>query len=319
MTCLSNCKLFKMRNFFIKLSTSASARRFVTHFGPARRMARRFVAGETLDEAVAVVKDLNRRGLKAIINEVGESVTTQAEAGAAAATFHTILRRIDAEGLDADISLKPSHVGLTFGSDFFYENVADIVQTARQYHNMVEIDMEGSPDVDATLAVYHRLLDTFGGGVRLAVQSYLYRTPADVQAIIAQGGAIRLVKGAYQEPPEIAYQGKTEINAASKRVMELFFSPEARANNAYLILGSHDPELIEWLIRETKARGISPTQFEFQMLLGIRRDEQQRLADLGYQVRIYVPYGSAWYPYFMRRLAERPANVLFMGRAMLGK
>jgi proline dehydrogenase len=308
-----------LRSFFIKLSASDSARRFVTHFGPARRAARRFVAGETLDEAVAVVKELNRRGLKAILNEVGESVTTQAEVSQAAATFHEILRRIDAEGLDADISLKPSHVGLAFGPDFCYEIIAAIVETARQYRNMVEIDMEGSPDVDATLGVYHRLLDTFGGGVRLAIQSYLYRTPADVQRIIERGGAIRLVKGAYQEPPEIAYQGKKEINGASIRVMELFFTPEARAKRAYLILGSHDPQLIEWLVRETQARGIDPHEFEIQMLLGIRRDEQQRLADLGYQVRVYVPFGSAWYPYFMRRLAERPANVFFISRAMLGK
>ncbi len=308
-----------LRNFFIKLSASDSARRLVTHFGPARRAARRFVAGETLDEAVAVVKDLNRRGLKAILNEVGESVTTQAEVSQAARTFHEILRRIDAEGLEADVSLKPSHVGLAFGPDFCYETIADIVETAQRYHNLVEIDMEGSPDVGATLGVYHRLLDTFGGGVRLAIQSYLYRTPADVETIIAHGGAIRLVKGAYQEPPEIAYQSKTEINQASMRAIELFFTPEARAKGAYFILGSHDPALIEWLIRETQARGISPTEFEFQMLLGIRRDEQQHLADLGYQVRVYVPFGSAWYPYFMRRLAERPANVLFMARAMLGK
>lgn len=310
-----------LRSFFIGLSASESARRFVTGFGPARRAARRFVAGETLDEAVAVVKELNRRGLKAILNEVGESVTTEAEANQAAAVFHDLLRRIDAEGLDADVSLKPSHVGLAFGADFCYENIADIVQTARQYHNIVEIDMEGSPDVDTTLAVYHRLLDTFGPvrSVRLAIQAYLYRTPADVQRIVERGGSIRLVKGAYKEPPEIAYQSKDDINRASMQIMELFLTPEARAKSAYLILGSHDPQLIEWLVRETKARGISPSEFEFQMLLGIRRDEQQRLADLGYQVRIYVPFGSAWYPYFMRRLAERPANVLFMGRAMLGK
>ena len=140
-----------------------------------------------------------------------------------------------------------------------------------------------------------------------------------MQRIIEHGGAIRLVKGAYKEPAEIAYQGKKEINEASIRVMELFFTPAARAKKAYLILGSHDPVLIEWLLREAQARGISPREFEVQMLLGIRRDEQQRLADLGYQVRVYVPFGSAWYPYFMRRLAERPANVLFMGRAMLGK
>lgn len=307
------------RNFFIKLSASNSARRFVTHFGPARSTARRFVAGETLDEAVAVVKELNRRGIKAIINEVGESVTTQAEASQAAAVFHEILRRIDTEGLDADISLKPSHVGMNFGADFCYENIADVVQTAQRYRNLVEMDMEGSPDVDATLAVYHRLLDTFGGGVRLAIQSYLYRTPADLQRLIERGGGARLVKGAYRESAEIAYQGKEEINQASIRAMELFLTPEARAKGAYLILGSHDPELIEWLIQTAQARGIGQHEFEFQMLLGVRRDEQQRLADLGYKVRVYVPFGSAWYPYFMRRLAERPANVMFMARAMLGK
>jgi proline dehydrogenase len=308
-----------LRNIFIKLSTSASARRFVTHFGPARRTARRFVAGETLDEAVAVVKELNRRRIKAIINEVGESVTTQAEAGQAAAVYHDILARIEAEGLDADVSLKPSHVGLTFGADFCYENIANVVRSAQRYRNTVEIDMEGSPDVDTTLNVYYRLLDTFGNRVRLAIQSYLFRTPADVQRIIERGGAIRLVKGAYQEAPEIAYQDKDEINQASIRVMEQFLAPEARATGAFLCLGSHDPQLIEWLTQAAQTRQINPTEFEFQMLLGVRRDEQQRLADQGYRVRVYVPYGSAWYPYFMRRLAERPANVLFMARAMLGK
>ena len=243
-----------LRNFFIKLSASDSARRFVTHFGPARRMARRFVAGETLDEAVAVVKDLNARGIKAMLNEVGESVTTQAEASQSAVIFHKILERIDTEGLDANISVKPSHVGMTFGPDFCYENIADIVQIAQRYHNTVEIDMEASPDVDATLDVYRRLLDTFGGGIRLAIQAYLHRTPADAQSIIARGGSIRLVKGAYQEPPEIAYQSKREINQASIKLMELFLTPEARANGANLALGSHDPELINWLVREAGAR-----------------------------------------------------------------
>ncbi len=308
-----------LRSFFLKLSDSDSMRRLVTHFGPARLMARRFVAGETLDEAVAVVKDLNARGVKAILNEVGESVSSQAEASRAAEVCCELLRRIEAEGLDSDISLKPSHVGMTFGADFFYENVADIVQAAQSYHNLVEIDMEDNSDVEATLEVYHRLLDTFGGGIRLAIQSYLYRTPADVQRIIERGGCIRLVKGAYDEAPEIAYQAKKEINRASIELMELFLSPQAREKGAYLILGSHDPELIEWLIQQAKAKGIDKDQFEFQMLQGVRRDEQQRLADLGYQMRVYVPYGRAWYPYFMRRLAERPANVLFILRAFFGK
>ena len=308
-----------LRNLFIGLSTSRSARSFVTHFGPARRVARRFVAGETLDEAVTVVKDLNARGIKAILNEVGESVTTQAEASRAAKLYHQLLQRIDSEGLDSTISLKPSHVGMTFGEGFCYENIADIVQVAQSYGNIVEIDIEGSADTQATLNIYHRLLDTFDGRVRLAIQAYLHRTPADVQRIIERGGSIRLVKGAYQEPPDIAIQDKREINRASVDLIKTMFAPYAVANGAYLALGSHDPVLINAILQEAEAQGIQKDQFEFQMLLGVRRDEQQRLADLGYQVRIYVPYGNAWYPYFMRRLAERPANVLFIGRALLGK
>jgi proline dehydrogenase len=308
-----------LRNFLLKLSASDSLRRMVTHFGPARRVARRFVAGETLDEAVAVVRNLNQRGIKAILNEVGEAVTSQDEAKQAAQDIQMLLHRIDAEKLDSTVSLKPSHVGMTFGPGCFYENVADIVQTAQQLGITVEIDMEHSSDVDNTLAIYHRLLDVFGGGIRLAIQSYLHRTPADLQRMIERGGGVRLVKGAYNEPDDIALQGKEEIRQAAKTQMAEFFTPQACDSGAYLALGSHDPVLIEWLIRQAKRHGLHQKQFEIQMLLGIRRAEQQRLADLGYQVRVYVPYGVAWYPYFMRRLAERPANVLFILRAMIGE
>jgi len=308
-----------LRSFFVGLSTNRSARNFVTHFGPARRAARRFIAGETLDEAVAVVRALNAQGIKGLMNEVGESITTRAEAAQAAENFKTLLRRIAAEGLDSTISLKPSHVGMTFGADFCYENIAGIVQAARELGNTVEMDMEESRDVDATLQVYHRLLDTFGGGVRLAIQAYLFRTPADVERIIERGGGVRLVKGAYREPPDIAHQDKKAINQAMIRVMEMLLSPRAREKGAFLALGSHDPRLIEWLIHETERRGIGKEAFEFQMLQGVRRDEQLRLARAGYRIRVYVPYGVAWYPYFMRRLAERPANVLFLARAVFGK
>ncbi len=308
-----------LRKFFIKLSESSSARSFVTHFGPANRMARRFVAGETMDQAVAVVRELNGRGIKGLLNEVGESVTTHEEANQAGRVFHNLLHRIHAEKLDSTVSLKPSHVGMTFGPDFCYENIAGIVAVAQELDNVVEIDIEASPDVPATLDIYHRLLDTFGGGVRLAIQAYLHRSPADVQAILERGGSIRLVKGAYDEPPEIAIQDKQAINQASIELMKPFLTPEARQKGAYLALGSHDPALIDWLVRAAKAQGVGKDAFEFQMLLGVRRDEQQRLADLGYKVRVYVPYGTAWYPYFMRRLAERPANVLFIARAMVGK
>lgn len=308
-----------LRNFFIALSVNDTVRRLTTHFGPARRLARRFVAGETLDEAIAVVQQLNAQGIKALLNEVGESVNSAAEASEAARVFHDILTRIHQEKVEATISLKPSHVGLTFGRDFCYENIANIVQLAHHWGILVEIDMEGSADVDDTLFIYHRLLDTFGGGVRLALQAYLHRTLTDLKPIIERGGNVRLVKGAYQEPAELAYQGREAIRNACKTAIRQFFSREAREKGAYLALGSHDPDLIEWLIQETQTLGLATDQFEFQMLQGVRRDEQQRLADLGYQVRVYVPFGAAWYPYFMRRLAERPANIFFMARAILGK
>jgi proline dehydrogenase len=310
-----------LRSLFIQLSVNDTARRFVTNFGLARRMARRFVAGETVDEAIVVAKGLNRRGIKAVLNHVGESVVSPAEASQAAQEFQVLLRRIAAEKLEATISVKPSHLGLSFGRDFCYKNIANLVQTARQYDQLVEIDMEGSADVEDTLYIYRQLLKTFGGGARQAVQSYLYRTPADIGHLVEQGLApnIRLVKGAYQEPPEIAYQDKEKINQATLEIMEMCLTPEALERGAYLALGSHDPVLIEALIRETEVRGIAKSRFEFQMLLGVRRDEQERLARLGYQVRVYVPYGPAWYPYFMRRLAERPANVLFIVRALFGR
>jgi proline dehydrogenase len=310
-----------LRNLLIKLSTSDLARQVVTHFGPARRTARRFVAGETLDEAVAVVKRLNAQGLSAALNHVGESINSQAEAAQAVEDFRRLLDRIAAEGLISSISVKPSHLGLAFGADLCYENIADIVQTAQHHGLTVEIDMEGSADVEATLTIYRRLLQTFNNGIRQAMQAYLYRTPADLEQLFEQGLVpnIRLVKGAYKEPPELAYQNKQEINQAVLRLMEMCLSPQAQARGAYLALGSHDPFLIKNLCRAVEARGIEKDKFEFQMLLGVRRDEQQRLAGQGYQVRVYVPYGNAWYPYFMRRLAERPANLFFILRAFFAR
>jgi len=220
------------RNFLLALSTNQKAQGVATHFGPARKMARRFIAGETLDEAVAVVKELNRRGIHGLMNEVGESIASKAEATQAAAEIETLLYRIAAEKLDSHVSLKPSHVGMTFGPDFCYETVAKIVKTARQLDNTVEMDIEESSDV----------------------------------------GSIRLVKGAYNEPPDIAIQDKKAINQAMKEIMASFLGPEAQEKGAYLALGSHDPELIDWLLRETEARGIGKDKFEIQMLQGIRRE-----------------------------------------------
>lgn len=309
-----------LRKFFIGLSTNTLARKIVTHFPPARWASRRFIAGETLDEAVKVVRELNALGVKALLNEVGESITSQAEAREAAEAIKALLARINAENLDSSVSIKPSHLGMTFGPEFFYELTAEVVTAAQKFGNTVEIDIEESHDVDNTLAVYHRLLDEFGPtSVHLAIQAYLFRTPADVKRIVERGAGIRLVKGAYSESAAIAYQKKEEINQAMKDIMATVLSPEYLQKGAYLALGSHDPALIAWLIQEADKRGIAKDCFEFQMLQGVRRDEQVRLASLGYKMRVYVPFGVAWYPYFMRRLAERPANVFFIARAAVGK
>lgn len=306
-----------LRKFIIKLSESAAARQIMTHYEPARRTARRFVAGETLDEAIAVVKDLNAQGIKGLINEVGESVTTKEETFQASEVFFKILNRIHAEGLDSTISLKPSHMGMGFGPDFCYDNIAEIVKVALKLDNTVEIDIEASSELPATLLVYHRLLDNFGGGIRLAIQAYLHRSLSDATAIFERGGGIRLVKGAYNESSMIAYKNKARIRRAAVEVMQAYLRSENRSKGAYLAFGSHDPHLIEWLVGETQKLGIPKDQFEFQMLLGIRRDEQRHLANLGYRTRVYVPYGTAWYPYFMRRMAERPANVWFFANSLL--
>ncbi len=308
-----------LRTIFIGLSTNKPAQNLTVHFAPARKMARRFIAGETLDDAVRVVRELNKKGIKGLMNEVGEAITSREEATEAAQVFKATLHRISDEGLDASISMKPSHVGLGFGEDFFYDTVADIAETARTLGNTIEMDIEGSPDVDTTLAGFHRLLDNYGElRPKLAIQGYLHRTPADVQKIIDHGGSIRLIKGAYNEPPEIAIQDHQAINEAMIKVMEMMLAPTAREKGALLALGSHDPALIEWLIKYAETHNIAKDAFEIQMLQGIRRDEQIRLAQAGYTVRIYVPFGAEWYPYFMRRLAERPSNVLFMARAMFG-
>jgi proline dehydrogenase len=187
------------------------------------------------------------------------------------------------------------------------------VKVARGYDVTLEIDIEGSPDVPATIELYHRLLDTFGSGsIHQALQAYLHRNLSDSTAIFERGGGIRLVKGAYDESPAIAYKDKEKIREECIKVMQVFLRPENIARGAYLALGSHDPYLIEWLVAETKKLEIPKEQFEVQMLLGIRRDEQQNLADQGIRSRVYVPYGTAWYPYFMRRMAERPANLWFI-------
>jgi proline dehydrogenase len=307
-----------LRHILITLSRSEAVRRFVTHFGPARRTARRFIAGETLDEAIVVVRDLNNWGILAALDHLGENVATREDAHRAAREYQELLQRIADEKVRSTISVKLTHVGLDFGEDFCCELMQEIAQSAASLGNTVEIDIEGSEYTQSTLNVFHCLLDEHRN-LRLALQAYLFRSEEDLRGLIERGSSVRLCKGAYDESPSIAWKEKAEVDASFARLMDLMLSEKAIGNGFYPTLATHDHALLLRAEREVARRGIEKDRFEFQMLHGVRRDWQKRLAADGYRLRIYVPYGSQWYPYFMRRLAERPANVLFIARAFLGK
>ena len=307
-----------LRSLFLTLSRSDRLRHWMVHFGPARRMARRFIAGETLDEAVAVARQLQAQGILTALDHLGENVATPKDAERAVCEYQALLQRIAAEGLPATISVKLTHNGLDFGEEFCCARLRSIAQTAQSLGNTVEVDIEGSAYTQATLAVFHCLLDDYQN-LRLALQAYLFRTEADLKRLIERGSSARLCKGAYDESPTIAWKEKADVDASYARLMDLALGEQAQATGFYPALGTHDHNLIMRAELEAARRGIARDRFEFQMLHGIRRDWQQRLARDGYRVRVYVPYGTQWYPYFMRRLAERPANVLFMARAFVGK
>ncbi|MCS7259630.1 MAG: proline dehydrogenase family protein [Anaerolineae bacterium] len=305
-----------MRPVLIALSQSTRARRLMTHYGPVRKLARRFIAGETLDEAIAVVKGLNQSGIQATLNQLGENVVSPQDVRCAAEEYQRLVQRIAQETLQSSISVKPTHLGLDLGEDFCYSQLRTIVRTAWQFDLTVEVDMEGSAYTQATLNIVHRLLDDYRN-VRVALQAYLYRTQEDLKRLIMRGGSVRLCKGAYDEPSTIAWRRKEDVDASYACLMLMMLSEQALQNGFYPALATHDHNLILLAEREAIRRNIAKNQFEFQMLYGVRRDWQRRLARDGYRVRVYVPYGTQWYPYFMRRLAERPANVLFITRALI--
>lgn len=307
-----------LRTTLITLSRSERARRLILGWAPARRMSRRFIAGETLDEAIAVVRSLNQRNILATLDHLGENVADQADAQRAVQEYQHLLQRIAAEKVQSTISVKPTHIGLDFGQEFCYQQARAIVRTAHELGLTVEIDMEGSAYTEATLAIFHKLLDDFRN-MRVALQAYLFRAEADLKKLIERGSSVRLCKGAYDEPGSLAWKKRAEVSASYTRLMKLALGPEARQAGFYPALATHDHELILLAEQLVASQGIGKDEFEFQMLHGVRRDWQQRLATDGYRVRIYVPYGTQWYPYFMRRLAERPANVLFMARAWVGR
>jgi proline dehydrogenase len=301
-----------LRTLLLYLSRARWARRLVVGFGPAWAMASRFIAGETSDEAIAVTRRLNEEGLLVTLDFLGESVTDAREAVAARDQIADLLDRIHAAGVRGNVSLKLSQLGLNIDENLALENLRIILQRARQTDNRVRVDMEESSVVDITLDIYRTLRDKEGfANVGVVIQSYLYRSDEDIRRLVEEGAWVRLVKGAYKEPSDIAYPRKADVDAAYLRHAEMLLSPQAMENGVYPAFATHDDRLIRAIVDYARRHQLDSDEFEFQMLYGVRRDLQRELAADGWVVRVYVPYGVAWYPYFMRRLAERPANVWF--------
>ena len=301
-----------LRHTLLTLSQSRTARRLVTQSRVFRPAVRRFIAGDTLDEALPVVAALNARGLLATLDVLGEATVTEADARAAARAYADVLAAIAESGLQTNVSLKLSQLGLDIALDLAAELLGDTARRAAEPGNFVRVDIEDSTRLPATLQVFDRVWEGARHNVGIALQAYLYRTPNDVERFIARGVNIRLCKGAYDEPPAVAFPHKADVDRQFAHLTERLLT-----GGTYAAIATHDESLIAHAKAVAAAQAIPPTRFEFQMLHGIRRDLQEALAQQGYRVRIYVPFGLHWYPYFMRRLAERPANVLFLARNLI--
>lgn len=307
-----------MRTALISLSRNRALQDAIVKVPIARSMARRFVPGETLEQGIAAVLDLNDRGMLATLDHLGENVASEADATAAANDYLLALEALKAAGAKCNVSVKLTQMGLNLCDDFCYENFRRIVRRAADLDNFVRVDMEGSPLTERTLAVYRRLRREFDN-VGIVIQAYLHRSQADVEALIAEGiGHFRLCKGAYDEPATIAYRERPRVTQALNELIRTCLTPESLARGAYCAVASHDEEVVNFARAYAYQHDVPSTAYEFQMLYGIRRELQNSLLERGYRVRIYVPYGTFWYPYYMRRLAERPANLFFFLRALAG-
>jgi proline dehydrogenase len=302
-----------LRSLLLYLSEREGPKNVLTSVAAGRRLADRFIAGEKLDDAVRTVRQLNAEGFEVTLDHLGESVSDQATAEEACRVYIGLLDRIAAEGLRSHISIKLTQLGLAISQDLAQRLLGAICQEAARHHNFVRIDMESSAYVDATLRVFrraHASCEVLG----VVIQSYLYRSRKDVAELLKDGVRIRLVKGAYKEPPAVAYPGKRDVDRNFVAIMQTLL-----LSGLYHGIATHDAHLVAATEAFARSAGLSAERFEFQMLYGIRRQLQRDLLRRGYRVRVYVPYGSQWYAYFMRRLAERPANLLFLLRQLAQK
>jgi proline dehydrogenase len=300
-----------LRRLLLYLSAAGWARRLVTGWGFARGAARRFVAGETLDDAVEATRALNGRQLAVSLDYLGESVKQESDTHDVVATYRALLARIHEGKLDASVSLKLTHLGLDINEELCQVNLRQILTDAKNFSIPVTIDMENTPYTDVTLRIYRAMRDEYGfDNVGTVIQSYLRRSDADMQALGAEGAHIRLCKGAYLEPPDLAFPDKADVDASYVRILRNFLQ-----SPGYLCIATHDENMIQAGESAMHEFNIPPDHYEFQMLYGIRPARQEELVKAGYKMRVYVPFGAAWYPYFMRRLAERPANLWFFARS----
>jgi proline dehydrogenase len=277
-------------------------------------MSGRFVAGMSVEDALGACERVNREGIAVSLDSLGESVTTEPEARQSAAIYHELLDAIEARQLNANVSVKLSQVGMDFDPALAERIVGEMVEHAAVVHSFVRIDMEGSAYTEATIAMTERLAARFPGSVGTVLQAYLFRTEKDTERLLEQGIRIRLCKGAYKEGPEIAYPVKADVDANYVKLMERMVSFAKDGKGVFCGIATHDEAIVETMRAFVNKNKINKAAFEFQMLYGVRRDLQRRLAAEGFGVRVYIPFGPEWYPYFMRRLAERPANVLFLAK-----
>ncbi len=296
------------RDSLLWLSQREGLKDFATRFRFFKKLTTRFVAGDTIDEVIPFIRQLNTENCTASFDHLNESVGSAAEAEGEVVEYLNILAKIDESRIRSNVSIKLTQFGLGLDAELAYRNARRVVEEAQRRGNFVRVDMEGSDVTQVTIDIFKRLRAEFGlNDVGIVLQSYLYRTYADAQELEKLPARIRICKGAYSEPPEVAFPDKKDVDANYIKVMQLLL-----ASGTYHGIATHDPKMIDATIDFVKREGIRKEKFEFQMLYGIRRDLQRQLARDGYNVRIYVPYGKHWYPYFMRRLAERPANVWFV-------
>lgn len=278
----------------------------------SRRITSRFVAGQTLPEAIQVVQTLSSQEIASTLDFLGEDVRDLCEASRSREAYFSALEQIRGLHLPATVSLKLTQFGLNLSEDVCRKNVAALAEMSRNMDGRVEIDMESSEYTDRTLSIVSDIQSRYPGNVRAVIQAYLYRSEADIRDLNRQSIPVRLCKGAYREPASVAIPRKADVDANYRKLMRLLLD-----EGTYPAIASHDGQIVHEALAYVHSRDLAPDRFEFQMLYGIRRDLQNEILRQGYRLRLYVPYGNAWYPYFMRRLAERPANVLFLAKNLV--